>query len=258
MIYDGHEAADTARVAREVARALLEKRPLSLVALCDGESATLWAGKGFQTFNYLAGFGISGEEFVPAAEQLAAAIARADIICVPGGKDGRNQYAPKLRESLELWKIHLKRYALIGDAMVCWYLLFDMWLPGLLQGRRVLIVNNEADKVAKALLTKTVPGELADQWPPDWIRVSGADAIMLEGGLAGSEKALREAAALETKPDIALVGAGARASHIVTSLAEMYAIPVIELGAACLCFHQPWDKASYNKHLQMYRQEATQ
>ena len=257
MVYDGHERADTARVAREIGQALLEKRPLSLVALCDGESATLWAGKGFQTFNYLAGFGIPGEEFVPAAEQLAAAIARADIICVPRHTaDKPNIYAAKLRESLELWNIELKPGALIGDAMVCWYLLFDMWLPGLLQGRRVLIVNNEADKVANALMTKDVPGELKDQWPADWIRVAGADAIMLENGLAGSAKALAEAEALPEKPDIALVGAGARASHLVVSIAEMYSIPVIELGAACLCLHQPTPKPTYDKLLTQYRSEG--
>jgi hypothetical protein len=258
MIYDGHEVADTARVAREIAQALLEKRPLSLISMCDGESATLWAGKGFQTFNYLAGYGIPGAEFVPAAEQLAAAIARTDIVCVPQLHDGKaNQYAAKLREALELWGIKLKPGALIGDAHVCWFLLFDMWLVGLLQGRRVLIVNNEADKVANALLTKTVPGQLKEWWVANWIQVTGADAIMLREGLAGSEQALREAEALPQKPDIALVGAGARAAHIVTSLAEMHSIPVIELGAACLNFHIPFaTQAGYDQMLAMYRKEG--
>ena len=251
----GREMADTARVAKEIARALLDGRPLSVVALCDGESATLWAGLGFQTFNYLAGFGIPGAEFEVTARMLADAIAKTDIVCVPRGTElmGKNPYAAKVRESLALWNVRLREDALVGDSMVCWFLLYDMWLVGLLQGRRVLVVNNEADKVCSALVNKDVPGPMKEQWPADWIRVSGADAIILEEGLAGTEKALAEAKALENKPDICLVGADARAAHLITSIAEMHSIPVVELGSACCWFHQPVTQADYMTMHDLYQ-----
>jgi hypothetical protein len=254
----GRERADTARVATEIGRALLEKRPLSLISLCDGESATLWAGKGFQQFHYLAGFGIPGEEFVETAEQLAAAIAKTDIVCVPRDTKlgGRNIYGPKVRESLRLWGIELKSEALVGDAMVCWYLLYDMWLVGLLEGQRVLVINNEAVNVCTALEAKTVPGPLADQWPADWIRTGGTTPVMLGEGMAGSQRAIDEALAVDPKPTICLIGGGARTAHIATTVAEALRIPVIELGAAITWLWQPVGQVDFLKMHDLYQREG--
>jgi len=258
------EIADTARVAREIASAILDKRPLSIISLCDGESATLWAGKGFGTFHYLAGRGFPGE-IGPVAEQLAAALAKTDIICVPrsGGLARMALFAPNNRETIRLWDIRLKKDALIGDAMVCWYLLFDMWLPMMLQDRRVLVVNNEADKVCVALDSKTIPGtptnSMAEWWPPDWVRTKQTIPIILKEGIAGSEQALSEARDLTTKvdwPDICLIGAGARTAHLAVNIAEMFSIPVVELGAAITWLYEPVLQDNYVKMLDLYRREG--
>jgi hypothetical protein len=256
--------ADTACMARLVAQAILDKRPLSVISMCDGESATLWAGKGFARFHYLAGYGIPAEEFVPAAEQLAAAIARADVIGVPrSGTAARTpEYGPKLRESLALWNIELKPSAVIADSLYTFYLMFDMWLWGLTHDRRVwlwgltlfrrvLIINNEADKVANAFLTQTLPPTQKTYIGADWMRVSGADAIILQDGLAGSAKAIAEAAALPIKPDIALLGAGARAAHIAVKVAAIHSIPVVELGSICTLFWNDW---GFDNAAQMHAQ----
>jgi hypothetical protein len=250
-VYDYHEFADTARVCREIAQAMLEKRPLSVISMCDGESATLWAGKGFQTFNYLAGFGIDAVDFEQTAAELAAAISQTNIVGVPISGDAAKTpgYGPKLREALELWDVKLLPDALIADAMYPFYILFDMWLIGLLQGRRVLVVNCDADKVCAGLLGKEMAPPLRDEWQPGWMLVEAAHPILLYHGKAGTEKLLAEMRDLPFEPDICLFGGGARSAHMIVQIAAHHSIPVVEMGGALEVFWKPWaGYAEIRKH----------
>ena len=231
-----------------------------MVALCDGEAQTLWAGKGFQTFHYLSTLGFSYPDLPHVAAELAAAIRKADIVCVPrsGPAAQLPGYGPKLRAAMELWDAIPKPEALIGDSLATFYLMFDCWLLGLLENRRVLIINNQADKVATALMTKTVSPSIAILAPPPWIKVTDAIPVMLDGGQAGSAKALAEVAAIppERKPDIDLVGAGARAAHLCVTTAEMLSIPVIELGDTLRLMHAPSVPGAWEKIKTWYEAEG--
>jgi len=244
-----NEQADTARVASRLAQAIERKEPCSMISMADGEAAVLWAAKGFGEFHYLSAWGFSAEDRRGVAEQLAAAIPRCDIVCLPrsGPEASKPGMGPKLREALRLWDVKLKPEALIGDSLVSFYLLYDAWLWMLLENRKVLVVTNEADKVAAALMARIPPAGIDAYAGAGWWRAADAHPIMLEEGLAGSAKCLEQAANLPWKPDLCILGAGSRAAHLCVEIAEMHRIPVIELGSSMACFHAASDLAAYHQ-----------
>ena len=245
MIYESlfpnNERADTARVVSRLAQAIERGEPCSMISMADGESATLWAAKGFGEFHYLSAWGFAAEDRPGVAEQLIAALSRVDIVGLPrsGPEAAKPGMGPKLREALRLWDVRFKLGALLADALVPFYLLFDGWLWMLLENRKVLVVTNEAERVAAALKLNTPPiGDLTTYSAGFW-HVADATPITLEEGLAGSVKCLEQAANLPWKPDICILGAGARAAHLCVEIADMYSIPVIELGCVMSLLHTP-------------------
>ncbi len=244
-----------------MARAIMYKEPCSVACLSDGEGALLWSGAGFQTWHYLAKLGYHGNEIPSGAAQLAKAIARLDVIGLPysGENAKRPDYRSKLLSGFTLWDIEPKAGSVYADCMVCVYLLFDFWLYGLIEGRRVLVVNNEAEKVAAALRDGHVPPALTDYVPSmaqaDW-RPSAVLPIMLENGLDGTEKALAEIADSGFKPDIALLGAGSRVVHLCVEIAERYSIPAIDLGFVMSELRSTEDNGGMKKMHDYYRREG--
>jgi len=234
-----NEQADTARVVRRLAEAILHKEPCSLISMADGESALLWAAKGFGQFHYLSAWGFSAADRLGVAEQLAAAIPKCDIVCLPrsGPLAKRPDMGPKLMEALNLWGIQPKPEALIGDSLICFYLMFDGWLWSLMENRKVLVVTGEQEAVVAALNGRQPPTGLAGFAGPGFWRHADATGIFLTDGVAGSAKALEEAANLPWKPDLCLLGAGSRAAHLAVELSQMHQMPVIELGCVFSWFH---------------------
>jgi len=240
-----NEQADTARVVRRLAQAIERKEPCSLISMADGEAAVLWAARGFGGFHYLSAWGFSAEDRQGVAEQLAAAIPKCDIVCLPrSGPMAKQPYmGPRLMEALHLWDIRPKPEALIGDSLVSFYLYFDCWLWSLMENRNVLIVTNEADKVVAALNGRQPPTGLAAYAGAGYWRHAEATGIMLGDGLAGSAQCLVDAGNLPGKPDLCLLGAGSRAAHLAVELAQMHEMPVIELGSAFAWLHTPSEPA---------------
>jgi len=246
----------TAEVAALIAVALEQKRPLSLISLCDGEAQVLWAALGFQTFHCLASLGFPPEERGAVAHDLVAAVKRADIVCIPrSGPAARTPpFRDKLLAGLGLWGARPKADALIGDSLVCFYLAFDAWLWGLIEGRRILIVNNRADQVVNVLLAGEVPEGLRKYVAPGWIRVAEATPVLLEIGQAGSAKAIAESEKLAGQTDLVLVGAGARAAHLCVEIAERLAVPAIELGGVLRLLHEEYYPGGWDKVYGWYQE----
>ncbi|HUT62143.1 MAG TPA: hypothetical protein VNA25_30255 [Phycisphaerae bacterium] len=242
---------DTAGVAVDLALAMERKEPASLATLCESEAGLLWAGKGFQTWHWLSTMGVTGEA-ESAAKQLAEAIERLRFIGIAhSGPCARwPQMRPKTEATLRLWDIKLRPDAQIVDRLVVFYLLFDLWLWGLMEKRRVLVVNNHAVEVAKALESGDLSTDLKAYIPgPHEWKPATVTPIVLENGLSGSGKALADINRLyETsclanwRPDIALIGAGPRAAHLCVEIAERYAIPALDMGQALDRLHSPWDE----------------
>ena len=234
-----NEQADTARVVRRLAQAIERKEPCSLISMADGEAAVLWAARGFGEFHYLSTWGFSAEDRRGVAEQLAAAIPKCDIVCLPrsGPEAQKPGMGPRLMEALHLWDIRPKPEALIGDSLIEYYLMFDAWLWSLMENRKILVVTNEADKVVAALNGRQPPVGLATYAGAGYWRHAEATGIMLGDGLAGSAQCLVDAGNLPWKPDLCLLGAGSRAAHLCVGIAEMHEIPVIELGSLLTWFH---------------------
>ncbi|HUT62144.1 MAG TPA: hypothetical protein VNA25_30260 [Phycisphaerae bacterium] len=256
MIYGfPNEQADTARVACRLAQAIEQKEPCSLISMADGESAVLWGAKGFGSFHYLSAWGFSAEDRLGVAEQLAAAIPKCDIVCLPrsGTQASQPGMGPRLREALYLWDIRPKPEALIGDSLISFYLLFDCWLWSLMENRKVLVVTSEAEKVVAALNGRQPPVGLATFAGGQWWRQAETTGIMLADGLAGSAQCLVDAGNLPWKPDLCLLGAGSRAAHLAVALAEMHSMPVIELGCVFSWFHTPSEPATIFK---LYQEEG--
>jgi len=247
-LFPDNERADTARVVSRLAQAIERKEPCSMISMADGESAVLWAAKGFGEYHYLSCWGFPVEDRRGVAEQLATAIAKCDIVCLPrtGSEAQKPEMGPRLREAMRLWDIHLKPDALIGDSLIEAYILFDFWLWSLMEGRKVLVVTSEANLVVPALLARVPPPGLSAYAPEGVWRAADATGIVLEEGLAGSQKCLEQAANLPWKPDLCILGAGSRAAHLAVSIAEMHSIPVIELGSMMMCFHQGTDLGLYH------------
>ncbi len=254
--------ADTARVAQAIADALTRGRGLSVISLCDGEAQVLWAAKGLQTFHYLASHGFPSADRPQVALELVAAISTADIVCLPrsGPAATEPSFGPKLRAAMELWDARPKADALIGDSLVCFYLMFDAWLWGCLEDRRVLVVNDRADLVAQALTSKRLPYELQHYVPAAWVNVRSVRPVMLEIGLAGNEKALTEVAEAfsdaTTAPEIVLVGAGARAAHLCVTIAQKHQVPVVELGDVLRLMHEDYGRGRWDQVYEWYRKEG--
>jgi len=247
-----NEQADTARVVRRLAEAILHKEPCSLISMADGESALLWAAKGFGQFHYLSAWGFSAADRLGVAEQLAAAIPKCDIVCLPRSGPLAKQpgMGPRLMEALNLWGIRPKPEALIGDSLVCFYLMFDAWLWSLMENRNILVVTSEAEKVVAALNGRQPPIGLAGFAGPGFWKHADVTGIFLTDGLAGSAKALEQAANLPWKPDLCLLGAGSRAAHLAVELAQMYDMPVIELGSAFSWLHAPSEPTEMSRWYQ--------
>jgi len=216
-----------------------------MISMADGEAAVLWAARGFSQFHYLSTWGFSTEDRRGVAEQLAAAIPKCDIVCLPrsGPAAKLPRMGPWLLEAMQLWDIRPKPEALIGDSLISFYIFFDGWLWGLMENRRVLVVTNEADKVVAALNGRQPPTGLAAYAGAGYWRHAEATGIMLGDGLAGSAQALVDAGNLPWKPDLCLLGAGSRAAHLAVALAQMHSMPVIELGSAFAWFHTPSEPA---------------
>ena len=246
-LFPYNQVADTARVVSRLAQAIDRKEPCSMVILGDGESVVLWAAKGFGQYHYLSTYGVSAEERPVVSEQLVEALNRADIICLPrtGPEAAKPHFGPKLREALRLHNVHPKPDTLIGDSLIGWYLWFDGWLCMLLENRKVLVVTAEAEEIAAAIRARTPPEGVAIHAPGDWWLAADVTAIPLDYGLIGQEKALEQAENLPWKPDVCILGAGARASHLCVEIAKMHSIPVIELGSSFQCFHKPSDLTTY-------------
>jgi hypothetical protein len=242
-----NERANTARVACRLAQAIDRKEPCAMISMADGESAVLWAAKGFGQYHYLSTWGFSTEDRLGVAQQLAAAIPCCDIIGLPHtGPEAHKPYmGPKLREAMRLWGIEPKPEALIGDSLLEVYLLFDGWLWSLMENRKVLVVTNEADQVVAGLKSRVAPAGINAFAPDGMWRAEDATGIMLEEGLAGSAKCLDQAANLPWKPDLCILGAGSRAAHLCVAIAEMHRIPVIELGSMMMCFHRATELGGY-------------
>lgn len=244
---------DTAGITGYIAKAMLDKKPCAMACLSDGEGALLWAGKGFQTWHYLAHWGIEGGEQQATAEQCAEAISRLHIVGMPrSGTLAKLQYfRPKLEAAFDLWDIQFRPDAVEADAMVCFYMVFDFWLWGLIQGRRVLIVNNDAEGLKAALEAEGLPKDLAPHVPNKnnaW-RTEAILPITLGPGLAGSQRALDDMEAANFKPGIALLGCGSRVVYLAAEIAERYSIPALDLGSVCSELHDysgnnpgGWDK----------------
>ncbi len=243
--FPNHERADTPRVVRRLAEAILKQEPCTFISMADGEAALLWAAKGFGQFHYLSAWGFSVEERVAVAEQLAAAIPQCDIVGLPRSGPMAKQpgMGPRLYEALQLWDIQLKPDALIGDALGCFYLMFDAWLWSLMEHRKVLVVTSEAPQVVASLNGRQPPPGLASYAGAGFWQHEIAFGITLEFGLEGSEKCLEEARNLEIKPDICLLGAGSRAAYLAVELAKMYNMPVIELGSVFAMLYLPSEPA---------------
>ena len=245
MIYESlfpdNERADTARVTSRLAWAIDRGEPCSMVSMADGEAATLWAAKNCGMFHYLRAWGFPHEDQAGVAEQLVAALSRVDIIGLPrsGPEAAKPGMGPKLREALRLWNVDLKFGALIGDALLPFYLLFDGWLWMLLENRKVLVVTSEAERVAEALKSNTPPAGDMTTYSAGFWKIADAMPVFLDFGLAGSQRCLDEVASLPEKPDICILGAGARAAHLCVEIADMHSIPVIELGCVMSCLHTP-------------------
>jgi hypothetical protein len=203
----------------------------------------LWAGKGFQTWHYLAHWGIpaGSKELFATAEQCAQAISRLNIIGMPRSGDlaKHPDFRPKLEAAFDLWDISPRDNAVEADSMVCFYMIFDFWLWGLIQRRRVVIVNNGAEALKAALEAESLPPQFAPYVPAKtntW-QTEAVLAVTLEPGLAGSQKALDDIEKANFKPDIALLGCGSRVVHLATEIAERYSIPAIDLGCVCTELH---------------------
>jgi len=234
---------DTANVAVELALSMERKEPASLGALCETEAGLLWAGRGYQTWYWRSWMGIPGEA-VPGAAQLAEAIPRLSFVGVAhSGPFARHpQMAPKTWSALRLWGIELHPEAQIVDRLVVFYLMFDLWLWGLLENRRVLIVNNHAAEVARAMETGDIPADLKPYAPEchGW-KPAATMAVVLENGMAGSEKALGDIAKADWHPDIAFIGGGARGTYLTVEIAEREKVPALDMGSVLDRFVSPWD-----------------
>ncbi len=253
---------DTAGAAGLLAKAMLDKRPCSLACLSDGEGALLWSGAGFQTWHYLSHHGIEAGEQHSTAEQMAIAIQRLNLVGMPrsGYLAKRQDFRPKLEAGFGLWDIHLRSDAVEVDSMVCFYMIFDFWLWGLIQGRNVVIVNNDADGVKAALEAESLPKQFSPYVPPRTCGWAPAAIlpVTLGPGLAGSEKALQDIADSGFKPDIALLGAGSRVVHLCVEIAERYSIPAIDLGCVCSELHDYDCKepGGWEKMFKYYQEEG--
>ena len=256
------EALDTAGTTAAIANAMMEHRPCSMACLSDGEGALLWAGAGFQTWHYLAHHGIAAGEQRLTAEQMVSAIGRLNLVGMPrsGHLAKRPDFRPKLEAGFDLWGIDFDLSAREVDSMACFYMIFDFWLWGLIQGRNVVIVNNDANGLKAALEADGLPKQLAPHVPPRTCGWAPAAIlpITLGPGLAGSQQALDDLASSGFKPDIALLGAGSRVVHLCVEIAERYTIPALDLGCVCSELHDYECKqpGGWDTMLKYYQEEG--
>jgi hypothetical protein len=222
----------------------------------------LWTGKGFQTWHYLAHWGIAAGEQQATAEQCAEAISRLHIIGLPrsGHLAKRQDFRPKLEAAFDLWDVRFRDEAVEADAMVCFYMIFDFWLWGLMQGRRVLIVNNNAERLKATLEADSLPPQFAPHVPPKEVgwKTEAILPVMLEPGLAGSQQALDDIEKANFKPDIALLGCGSRVVYLAAEIAERYSIPALDLGSVCseLCDYENKNPGGWDKMMKYYQEEG--
>lgn len=202
-------------VCDELIAALDEGRPYSLVRLGDGELLTLSQDKLLPAAEiarqspFLAYAGVDAPDDA-ARDVLAAAVREATTVGVPLSR--RPNYQPLLFEALRRNGVELSALRLTSS-MVNYALHESGQLGRLLAGRRVAIVGNSAEALARAL------------------RADGTEVVHTVApvdGFADFAHAAERAAAVPF--DIALVSAGVAAVPICVRLAALTGKVAIDFG----------------------------
>jgi hypothetical protein len=257
LLGEGIVRIGTTETVRQIVEALEERRPFSLVRLCDGEMRAMQDmeagrmpdGRGARQ-GVLPPGPVPGHDVPFTAEVVDAewtlfrqGLQGADILGLgPWPPAGENVY-PALKELLR--PVVCLKCAVLADTYVTSYMVCGGELWGLLEGQRILIIGPQPGMLVEAVETQrysdafrhfgiakhppwdivgTMRTDCAIEAPGDWrYKESGPAPVWRP-----TSEYLDEAAAHDF--DIALVGFGWRAAALCPALAERTGKVVLDMG----------------------------